>query len=120
MIVDDEEAFGNIVKLNLEETGEYEVRIENKGERAYAAIKEFEPDMIFLDVVMPDVDGAEVARQISADKSLKQIPVVFLTAMVKESEETRQRSIIAGYPYPCLAKPVTVRKLIDCIKKNVI
>jgi CheY-like chemotaxis protein len=120
MIVDDEVAFGQMVKLNLEGTGEYEVMVENKGERAYDAIKEFAPDMIFLDVIMPDVDGAEIARQIRADKTLKQIPVIFLTAMVKESEENSRKSIIAGYPHPCLAKPVTVQKLIECIKKNVI
>ena len=120
LIVDDEETFGKIVKLNLEETGEYVVRVENKGERAMDSIKEFEPDIIFLDIIMPDVDGAQVARQISSDESLKQIPVVFLTAMVKEREVTSQKSIIAGLPYPCIAKPVTVQKLIECIKKNVL
>lgn len=119
MLVDDEEAFGKMVKLNLEGRGEYEVRVENKGECAYAAIKEFGPDIIFLDIIIPDVDGAEIARQISADKGLRHIPVVFLTAMVKEREENSKMGIIiGGQPYPCLSKPVSVGKLIECIKKN--
>lgn len=119
LIVDDEEAFGKMVRLNLEETGDYEVRVESKGEHALEAIKEFKPDMIFLDVIMPDVDGGEVARQIRTEESLKQIPVVFLTAIIKE-KEVIQKSIIAGHPYPCIAKPVTVAKLIECINKNVV
>lgn len=120
LIIDDEEAFGKMVKLNLEKTGDYDVRIETKGQEAYNVIKEFKPDMVFLDVIMPDMDGAEVAQQIKSDESLKQLPVTFLTAIVKEDEVAFEKGILAGSRYPCLAKPVTVDKLIDCIKKNVI
>ena len=121
LIVDDEEAFGQMVKLNLEEAGDYEVRVENKGECALTTAREFKPDMIFLDIIMPDVDGAEVAQEINSDQGLKNTPVVFLTAIVREEDKASRKGITIGsYLYPCLTKPVTVAKLIECIKQNTI
>jgi len=117
LVVDDEESFVKMVKLNLEETGNYEVRIETKGAQAFDSAKEFKPDMILLDVIMPDVDGGEVMRRIKSDNSLKNIPVVFLTAIVEENEIVAEDGIIGGHLF--IAKPVTTEKLIDCIQKNI-
>lgn len=61
LIVDDEEDFTKLIKLNLERTGEYEVEIENGGLRGLAAAREFKPDLILLDILMPDMEGGEVA-----------------------------------------------------------
>ncbi len=116
LIVDDEESFGKLVKLNLEETGEYEVRVETKGTRAVPVAREFKPDFILLDVVMPDMDGGEIAHQLKEDKELKDIPVGFLTALVSEYEVTPKGDSIAGHPF--IAKPVTVGQLIAFIKNN--
>jgi CheY-like chemotaxis protein len=117
LIVDDEESFGKLVKLNLEETGEYEVRAETKGARAVTAAREFKPDFILLDIVMPDVDGGEVAHQLKEDKELQAIPVGFLTALVRDYEVTPKGDNIAGHPF--IAKPVTVGALIAFIKKHI-
>jgi CheY-like chemotaxis protein len=114
LFVDDEAKFVRAVKLNLEETGEYEVRTETEGEKTLAAVKEFKPDLIFLDIVMPDVDGGEVAQRIKADETLKGIPIVFLTALAKQEEEKIRDGSIGGH---LLAKPVTTERLIECIKK---
>src|SRR5205809_734888 len=54
LLVDDEEPFTRLVKLNLEQTGRYTVRIENDGAKALATAREFAPDLILLDVIMPD------------------------------------------------------------------
>jgi CheY-like chemotaxis protein len=86
MIVDDEERFAQMIKLNLETTGQYKVRIETEGEKALPAAQEFQPDLIFLDVMMPGLDGGDVAKQIKDDKDLKNTPIVFLTAIVSENE----------------------------------
>ena len=117
LVVDDEKAFGQMVKLNLEETGSYEVSVESKGMRALEVARQFSPDLIFLDIVMPDVDGGEIARRIRMDEGLKGIPIVFLTAVVKESDKIHQEGVLAGHLHPCIAKPVTAKKLIDCIKR---
>ncbi len=117
LVVDDEESFCQLVELNLEETGEYEVRTETKGTKALDSAREFRPDLILLDIMMPDVSGDDVAQLIISDVTTKDIPVVFLTAIVKEHEVADSGGIIGGHPF--LAKPVTAEKLIDCIERNI-
>ncbi len=112
LLIDDEPGFTRMLKLNLEETGAYEVRAENRGTEGLAAARQFKPDLIFLDVVMPDTSGGEVASQIGDDRTVKDTPIVFLTAAAKKEDE----GIIAGRTI--LAKPVTVEEVIDCIEKN--
>lgn len=116
LIVDDEEDFGKMVKLNLERTGEYDVKCETRGANAVGAAKEFVPDLIFLDVIMPDVDGGEVMAQLKDNAAVKNIPIVFLTAIITDREATQQEGIVAGRPF--LAKPITTAKLIACIAKH--
>ena len=115
LIIDDEEDFGKMVKLNLERTGDFEVKCETKGANAVAAAKEFLPDLVFLDVIMPDVDGGEVMAQFMNNAATKNIPIVFLTAIITDREATQQEGIVAGRPF--LAKPITTAKLITCINK---
>ncbi len=117
LIVDDEMTFGQLIKLNLEETEQYEVRVETKGALAIATAKEFQPDLILLDIVMPDVDGGELAHRIKDDKFLKDIPIIFLTALVKKDEVDSEHGMIGGHPF--IAKPVNTDELIDLINKNI-
>ncbi len=112
LIIDDEPSFTRMVKLNLEETGTYEVRQENSAEQGLAAAKDFKPDLILLDVLMPDMDGAQVASQIKADEKTENTPIVFLTATVRKEEE----GIIGGHPF--IAKPVSTEEVIECIEKS--
>ena len=116
LIIDDEEFFTKLVKLNLEKTGKYEVRTENKGLRGVDAAKEFKPDLILLDILMPDTEGSEVAAQLKNDAITSNIPVVFLTAVVKK-DELQGGSVIGGHPF--VAKPVSTNDLINCIENNI-
>jgi len=111
LLVDDEEAFTKVTRLTL--TG-YEIRIENDSRRALASAREFRPDLILLDVMMPNFDGGDVAAQIRTDPQLKEVPIVFLTALVTEKERAR-RPVMGGYPF--IAKPVTPEKLAENIEK---
>ena len=70
---------GMSFKVKDEETGAYEVRQENTGADGLATAREFKPDLILLDVTMPDMNGGDVALQIEADRNLKNTPIVFLT-----------------------------------------
>lgn len=116
LIVDDEENFTKLVKLNLEYGGRYKVMTENSAKSAFNSVRMFKPDLILLDVIMPDMDGGSVANQIKSDEDLKDIPVVFLTAIVTKNEASSRNDVVAGRPF--LAKPVTKEQLIDCIEKN--
>jgi DNA-binding response OmpR family regulator len=117
LIVDDEMTFGQLIKLNLEETEQYEVRVETQGIRAIDTARDFQPDLILLDIVMPDVDGGEIAHLIKADKLLKDIPIIFLTALVQDKEVDSKGGMIGGHPF--VAKPVSTDELIDIINKNI-
>ena len=116
LLVDDEKSFTNLLKLNLEETGAFEVRVENWAEDALAAAQAFKPDLIFLDIIMPRLPGGDVAAQIKADPALRHTPIVFLTAAVRKHQVEENDGIICDLP--CLAKPVTVEAVIDAIRKH--
>ena len=116
LLVDDEKSFTNLLKLNLEDTGQYEVRVENWAEDALTAAREFKPDLILLDVIMPGMDGGDVAGQIRNDRHLKGTPIVFLTATVSQREAGVQGLNSGGSLF--LAKPVSFEQLVNCINEN--
>ena len=117
LVVDDEASLTRMLRRNLEATGKYEVREENSGSHAYKTAREFQPDMIILDVMMPDMDGGDVAAKIQDDESLKHIPIVFLTAILKKEEVAESTgSTIGGRTF--LVKPVKVDDLIACIDNH--
>lgn len=109
-IVDDESGFTRLLKLTLEKTGKYQVLEENDGTKAWLAAREFKPQIIFLDIVMPKIDGGDVAQQIRSDPSLAAVPIIFLTAIVSQKETT---SDIGGFPF--LSKPVSLDAITRCI-----
>ncbi len=117
LVIDDEEGFTALIKTTLEERGNYKVRAENNASLALVAAREFKPDLILLDIMMPgDMDGGEIARRIEDDENIKNIPIVFLTAVTTEEEVTAGRGFIGGHPF--IAKPVNIEKLINYIEKK--
>ena len=115
LVIDDEPDLTMLVKLNLQKTGRYEVREENAARRGLAAAREFKPDLVLLDVMMPDLDGGDVLAQLKDDPNLKDVPVVFLTATVLKEEVAKQGGSIGGYPF--IPKPFKAEVLLDRIEK---
>src|SRR5262245_20916057 len=116
LLVDDEKSLTSLLRLNLEETGQYEVRVENWPEDALQAAREFKPDLILLDIIMPRMPGGNVAALIDADPQLKGTPIVFLTAAVRKHQVEENEGIICDHP--CLAKPASVEEVIAMIEKH--
>ncbi|MCZ6760738.1 MAG: response regulator [Gemmatimonadetes bacterium] len=116
LVVDDEAIITRTLKLYLEGTGSYEVRTENEGSHALQAAREFNPDLIMLDLVMPDTDGATLASELRGDSELQNIPIIFLTALVSKQEVGAQGKEIGGHPF--LAKPVDPEKVVECIEEQ--
>lgn len=114
LVVDDEPALTRMIKLNLEQTGRYEVRTENLGRKAIEAAREFRPDLILLDVMMPGMLGSEIAAQLEADPELRAIKRVFLTAMVTKEEAQRSSGEIGGHTF--IAKPISADELCQVIE----
>jgi len=87
MVVDDTETNVDIL---LETLGDdYDVRVAMDGKAALEDIFDDPPDIILLDIMMPEMDGYEVCERLKADESTKDIPIVFLTAMSKEQDESK-------------------------------
>ncbi|WP_198262965.1 response regulator [sulfur-oxidizing endosymbiont of Gigantopelta aegis] len=115
LVVDDEAVLTKMIKMNLERTGNYEVRTENQGSKALQATREFKPDLIFMDVMMPDMSGDEAIAEIREDDNLASIPYVFLTAIVTKAETEDMGNTIGGNEF--LAKPVKTDELIETIER---
>jgi CheY-like chemotaxis protein len=116
LLVDDEPFLTSLLRMNLEDTDEYEVREENNSLKALDVIKDFVPDLIILDVMMPDLDGADILFRLKNDQRLKHIVVVFHTATVSRTELTSHGGIISGYPF--LPKPASADQIIAFIEAN--
>ena len=116
LLIDDEVGFTRLLKMNLEEAGNYTVLIENNGLQGLAAVKQFRPDLILLDIIMPDIHGTEIAWQVRSDPSTRKIPIVFLTALVSNKELESPEIIIGKHPY--VAKPASVETVVKSIECN--
>jgi len=115
LIVDDEVMFTNAIKLAFGIKKDYEVCVENDPQKAIATARKFEPDVIILDVVMPVMDGGEVQRQLMEDPKLQHIPIIFLTAIVRQQEVEERNGVIGGSHF--IAKPVDADGLSGAIEK---
>ena len=82
LVVDDEPDFTYMLKVGLEVMGYYNVAVENDPREAVRAAREFGPDLVLLDVMMPKVEGGEVAARLRSDPELRDVPVLFMTALV--------------------------------------
>ncbi|HTG43632.1 MAG TPA: response regulator [Verrucomicrobiae bacterium] len=116
LVVDDRESDTRLLKLQLEVSGLFEVREENDPQAAVFTAEQFKPDLILLDLVMPTMDGRQLAAYLEASKLLKTVPIVFLTARVTKEEVDAVGGRIGGFPF--LAKPVAVAELISCIQQH--
>ncbi|MHB8108711.1 MAG: response regulator [Syntrophorhabdaceae bacterium] len=111
LIIDDEDDFCFFVKLNLQKTGKYQVFTATSGMEGLSLARQHKPDFIFLDMVMPKMGGAEVAKNLLEDESTRMIPVVFVSAVMKNYEIAESGGHIGARDF--IAKPVTPEKLIE-------
>ena len=117
LVVEDELTSQQLIQFHLNNTGEYEVKILADGKQTLAAANAYSPDLILLDIIIPDTSGVDISRELESEANLKDIPVVFITSLVTEDEVASQDGIF--YDRPCLAKPITKDKLLDCVRKNI-
>lgn len=116
LIVDDEEPYTALLKENLEAAGNYEILTENVSTNACDAAIRFRPDIILLDVVMPDADGGDVASAFKQHPCLKETPVIFVTAL--GSSHGHLVNTTSGEEV--LGKPFHLETLCRCIDERVL
>lgn len=116
MAVDDEESFLSLVKLNLEQSGKFKVFAISDSSAAIREAKLVKPDVIILDINMPDIDGPTVCSELGEDTDTKRIPIIFLTALITKEEEDEYKERMGGRNYSYIAKPVDTDRLISIIE----
>ncbi len=114
LVVDDEQEVVNSIKVILENAN-YQVISTTSGREALELAKIHIPDLIILDIVMPEMDGSDVASALEEYPSTAHIPIVFLTGLITKDEEQRLRGE-AGKNH-ILAKPLTSEELIGKIEE---
>ena len=112
LIIDDDRNSTHLLKIHLEKIGGYLVLEENDAAKAHQSVHNFGPDLILLDIMMPQIDGVELASEIDADPQLQRTPIIFLTAL----GDARAGLRIQGHPV--LAKPINVPELIKSLEEN--
>ncbi len=116
LAVDDQACNTRLVKLYLEQTNDFIVREENNPNTAVSAAEEFEPHLILLDVMMPGLDGGDLAVLLHANPKLASVPIVFLTAAVTKGEVDADGGQIGGNLF--LAKPIVLTEMVACIRHH--
>lgn len=113
LIVDDEADIIEMLKYNLEKEG-YSVLTARNGKSALEEVRQH-PDLVILDVMMPEMDGWEVCKRLKKDERTANIPVLFLTAKGSEVDEVVGLELGAD---DYIVKPISVRKLLARVKAS--
>jgi two-component system OmpR family response regulator len=111
LVIDDEPEITDIVETFLTESG-YTVEVENNAVQALAKARKFKPDVILLDIMMPEVDGYGVCQELKKDGALAHVPVIFLTG--KDRNDDMGRSFKAGGDM-FIKKPFSCERLLEIV-----
>jgi two-component system cell cycle response regulator DivK len=115
LIVEDNELNMKLFADLLEAHG-YETRQTREGLKAIGIARNFHPDLILMDIQLPEVSGLEVTKWIKDDKTLADIPVVAVTAFAMKGDEKRIRD---GGCEAYIAKPITITSFLETVRKFV-
>ncbi|MBQ4114512.1 response regulator transcription factor [bacterium] len=108
LVIDDDVAINELIKVNLELQG-YEVKQSYNGTEGFALVKQELPDLVVLDVMMPEVDGFTVAQRIRQSESIAETPILMLTALSQLNDKVNGFNIgVDDY----LTKPFEIDELI--------
>jgi len=110
LIVDDDEELVELITDVLEKDGRFEVRSANNGFQAGMLVKEYRPDLVVLDVMLPDINGKDVCKLIRSDQSLEDVRIICISGMV---EEDKVDELLEAGADDFLHKPFDVEVLLD-------
>lgn len=117
LYIDDEDDIREVAEMALELDPSFAVRTCGSGREGLAAAREWQPDLILLDVMMPELDGPGVLELLRQDAATAGIPVVFITARTQAHEVARLRELgargVLAKPFDAMALAGQVRTLLD-------
>ncbi len=112
LIVDDDEELVELIRDVLEKDGRFEIRSANNGFDAGMLVKEYRPDLLVLDVMLPDINGKEVCQRVRSDKTMDAVKIICISGMVEEEKVSELKNAGAD---DFLHKPFEIEKLVERI-----
>ena len=110
LIVDDDEELVELIRDVLDADGRFEVRVANNGFDAGMMVKEYHPDIIVLDVMLPDINGREVCQRVRGDTTLDDVKINCISGMVEQDKVADLREAGAD---EFMQKPFEIESLVD-------
>jgi len=110
LLVDDDAELVELMTKVLDEDGRFEVRVAGNGFDAGMMVKEYRPDLIVLDVMLPDINGREVCHRVRADTTLEDVRILCISGMI-EDDKIQELRLSGADDF--LHKPFDIEELID-------
>ena len=97
LIIEDNRSYAKLVKMHLDAAG-YQVKISESGLQGLNAARSFQPDLILLDIMLPELDGHKISRLLKKDRRFKNIPIIMLTSRDMDADrQYASLSNVEGY-----------------------
>jgi CheY-like chemotaxis protein len=113
LIIDDDEYVQEILSYILGQNKKYEIIVSNDGSKAMGLIEEEAPDLIFLDCMLPGIDGIEINKRLKNDEKAKNIPVVLMSASLKKTQLAKSQ-FSADF---VVSKPFNMTEILEIVEK---
>jgi excisionase family DNA binding protein len=110
LVVDDDPSLVELIRDSLEADGRFEVRVANNGFDAGMMVKEYHPDVIVLDVMLPDINGKEVCQRIRTDPAMDDVKIICISGMVEQDKISELKSAGAN---DFMQKPFDTLRLVE-------
>lgn len=116
LVVDDDKVFLRLVEYDLTKNG-FDVITAPDGEMGVLLAKTQQPDLILLDINMPDIEGGDVVIMLENDPVTRDIPIIFVTALLTKQEEERRQNMMGKHSF--FSKPYKLDRLLEEIDKYI-
>lgn len=117
LIIDDDQDIQDVAKVALEVVGGWEVMVADSGKQGLAIATSSQPDLILLDIMMPDMDGVTTLKLLRADPDTAKIPVILLTAKVLQSDRqqftTLDITAVIPKPFKTMLLAAQIAEIMD-------
>lgn len=114
LVVEDDRSIQMVLELVLSRAAKCQVLVASEGPQGLAMIKQHKPDLVLLDLMLPEMDGFEICRHAKADESTRSIPIIFLTAQPQPAAVAKAMALgAAGY----IVKPFDPIKIVEQINE---
>jgi excisionase family DNA binding protein len=110
LIVDDDQDLVDLMRDTFERDGRFDIRTANNGFDAGMQVKEFRPDLVVLDVMLPDINGREVCQRVRTDRTMDSVKILCISGMV-ESEKIADLRLAGANDF--MQKPFTMDRLLE-------